>query len=176
MDSYFKWLLDIVECPWEFSVLMEKLDSRDFVSRIKYDENRAADGLELRHRYLEQYGDIEHENAGEFYEEFMMRKCSVLEMMVALACRIEDDIMFDPEMGDRTSTWFWIMISNLGLDGMDNEHFDNENVDQVLNVFLGRTYFMNGTGGLFPLKRPKVNQRRVEIWYQMSEFLVENFG
>jgi hypothetical protein len=34
---------------------------------------------------------------------------------------------------------------------------------------------MNGTGGLFPLKMPKVNQRRVEIWYQMSAFIEENF-
>ena len=34
---------------------------------------------------------------------------------------------------------------------------------------------MNGTGGLFPLKRPRVNQRRVEVWYQMSEYLMENY-
>ena len=168
MDLYFKWLCEVVDCPPEYTDLLQKLDSRVFTWRIRNDSNRAQDGLALRSRFIDETG-------AKVTEEIFMRPCSVLEMMVALACRIEDDIMFDPSYGDRAPQWFWIMVSNLGLDGMDNEHFDNENVDQVLNVLLGRSYFMNGTGGLFPLKRPKVNQRRVEIWYQMSEFLVENF-
>jgi hypothetical protein len=88
---------------------------------------------------------------------------------------MEDDIMHDPSLGDRSPEWFWVMISNLGLDRMDDENFDLRYVDDVLNVFLNRTYFMNGTGGLFPLKIPKVNQRRVEIWYQMSAFIAENY-
>ena len=169
MDGYLKWLADQVDCPEQYSRLIEKLDSRVFSWSIHNDANRAGDGIALRGRYIDETG-------AEATEKIFMHPCTVLEMMVALACRIESDIMFDPALGDRTPQWFWIMIENLGLDGMDNEHYDDENVNHILNTLLGRTYFMNGSGGLFPLKRPKHNQRRVEIWYQMSEFLVENFN
>ena len=168
MVTYFEWLIGLVDCPPEYTRLMEKLDSRDFTWLNPMDSHRAQDGISLRGKYLDQTGA----NAT---EEIFMHPCSVLEMMVALACRIDDDIMFDPEYGDRAPEWFWIMISNLRLDGMDNENFDNNNVDHILNVFLNRTYFMNGTGGLFPLKQPKMNQRRVELWYQMNSYLNENY-
>lgn len=170
MDSYFEWLLRIIDCPDCYRKLMEKLDSRQFTWTIRMDENRAEDGLALRDKFLDEYGYTPDQS------DIFIRPCSVLEMMVALACRIDDDIMFDPAYGDRAPEWFWIMITNLGLDGMDNDNFNNQNVDEILNVFLARTYMMNGTGGLFPLKHPNFNQRRVEIWYQMSSFLGENFN
>ena len=168
MDLYFRWLLNLIDCPEEYTTLMEKLHSRDFHSPVPMDINRIEDGLALRSMFVDESGFQDGE------EDLLRKPCSVLEMMVALACRMEDDIMADADMGDRAPLWFWTMISNLGLDGMDNDHFDNENVDHVLNVLINRTYFMNGSGGLFPLKIPKMNQRRVEIWYQMNQWLSEN--
>ena len=168
MDLYFEWLLEQVDCPENYRKLMDKLYSRPFTFSIKRDENRVGDGLALRDRFADEYGDVR-------YEDIPHGECSVLEVLIALACRMEDDILHDPELGDRSPEWFWMMITNLRLDRMDDEHFDAHNVDDILNVFLNRTYFMNGTGGLFPLKLPKVNQRRVEIWYQMSAFIDENF-
>ena len=168
MEGYFEWLLDTVDCPPHYSRLMRKLHSREFFWRLPLDANRASDGISFRGRYIEEMNP-------QATEEVFMHPCSVLEMMVALACRIENDIMFDPALGNRSGMWFWIMIENLGLDGMDDDHFDNENVDHIINVFMQRTYFNNGNGGLFPLKRPKENQRKIEIWYQMSAFLEENF-
>lgn len=168
MNGYLQWLAEQVDCPEHYSRLFEKLFNRTFTWRIVNDVNRAGDGIALRGRYIDETG-------AQATEDIFMRPCSVLEMMIALACRIEDDIMFDPALGDRAPQWFWMMIQNLKLDGMDDDNFDDENVNNILNVFLDRTYFMNGSGGLFPLKRPKHNQRRVEIWYQMSEYLVENF-
>ena len=169
MDLYFEWLLEQVDCPDHFRKLMKRLYDRPFIFSISMDGNRASDGLALRDRFASEYGDDLR------YSDVRKDGCSVLEMMVALACRMEDDIMHDPSLGDRSPEWFWVMISNLRLDRMDDENFDLRYVDDVLNVFLNRTYFMNGTGGLFPLKIPKVNQRRVEIWYQMSAFIAENY-
>ena len=169
MDLYFEWLLEQVDCPEHFRKLMWRLYERTFIFSIPMDGNRAADGLDLRYRFAEEYGPELR------YTEVKTGECSILEMMVALACRMEDDIMHDPELGDRSPEWFWIMISNLQLDGMDNDNFDIENVDRVLNIMLNRTYFPNGSGGLFPLKIPKTNQKRVEIWNQMSAFIEENF-
>jgi hypothetical protein len=49
-------------------------------------------------------------------------------------------------------------------------------ITMVLDVLLQRTYTNKGVGGLFPLKRSKNDQRKVEIWYQLQEYLAENSG
>jgi len=38
-----------------------------------------------------------------------------------------------------------------------------------------RRYSKTGKGGLFPLKHPKKDQTEVEIWYQMQQYVMENF-
>lgn len=167
-DLYFEWLMAQVDAPENYRMLLEKLHARTFTWRMHQDANRAQDGMDLRARFIEETGS-------KVDESVFMKPCSVLEMMIALACRMDSDILFDPAYGDRSPEWFWIMIDNLMLDGMDDEHFDAQNVDNVINVLLDRRYFMNGTGGLFPLKLPVLNQRRVEIWYQMNSWVNENF-
>jgi hypothetical protein len=97
--------------------------------------------------------------------------CSVLEMMIALAIRCEENIMDDPLIGDRTRQWFWSMISSLGLSGMTDTRFDNKSVDRVLETFLDRDYKPNGEGGLFTIKRCEKDLRKVEIWYQLLWYL-----
>ena len=49
-----------------------------------------------------------------------------------------------------------------------------ENIDEILNKFIDRTYRASGYGGLFPLRHSKEDQRKVEIWYQMAAYLIEN--
>jgi hypothetical protein len=39
---------------------------------------------------------------------------------------------------------------------------------------IWRTYDRRGHGGLFPLQRSNRDQRRVEIWYQLSEYLLQD--
>jgi len=169
MDDYLKWLMGLVDVPPTYSDLMIHLNSIDFTWLIRNDVNRAADGLNLRARYYDETGT--HCTA-----EVFMHPCSVLEMMVALACRIEDDIMFDPALGNRSSEWFWIMLNNVGLNGMDNRFYDESTVDRVIKTVLNRSYSVDGRGGLFPTRSGGRNQRRIEIWYQMCNFLNENFS
>ena len=102
--------------------------------------------------------------------------CSVLEMMLALSIRCEEHIMDDPEIGNRTGEWFWIMIVNLGLGSMDDTRYDEEYVDDILDKFLNREYDADGTGGLFPVRNPRYAQydlRNVDIWYQLNWYLQE---
>ena len=85
------------------------------------DADRAEDGINLRYRFGYENG----------YESAMIasylddRPCSVLEMMVALSMKMEEQIMDDPDIGDRTSVWFWKMIDNLGLGTMHDGIIDN---------------------------------------------------
>ena len=169
-NLYFEWLCLEVGVGEDYWTMMGFLFNREFTWSISNDDNRAADGLALRERFVEESAFME--------EVDISGPCSVLEMMVALAERMDMDIMYDPELGDRSAEWFWVMVTNLGLDRYDDGSLDSktgEEIDHILDVLVGRTYFMNGTGGLFPLKNPVFNQRRVEIWYQMNAYIIENF-
>jgi hypothetical protein len=44
-----------------------------------------------------------------------------------------------------------------------------------LAVLNKREYFPSGKGGLFPLENPREDQTKVEIWYQMHAYVMENY-
>jgi hypothetical protein len=94
--------------------------------------------------------------------------------MVALSMRCEEQIMNDPNVGDRTGQWFWNMIVNLGLGGMDDRRFDESYADEVLDRFMNREYAPDGKGGLFTIENRREDMRSMEIWYQMNHYL-ENY-
>ena len=95
-------------------------------------------------------------------------------MLIALAQRLEFETALS-KWEKSTAQWFWVLINNLGLDTFTDENFDMEAVQEKVQIFLDRKYEKNGEGGLFPLKNPKEDQRRIEIWYQMSAYLFENY-
>ena len=103
--------------------------------------------------------------------------CSVLEMLIALAQRIEY-ILADPVFDDRTQQWFWGMIENLGLEPFANNDFyaveKKYHNNIILDRLLERRYLRTGTGGLFPLRTVHEDQTKIEIWYQMMAYLDEN--
>ena len=94
----------------------------------------------------------------------------MLEMLVSVAISCEE-IMDDPQIGNRTGQWFWNMIVNLGLGSMIDSRFDKEYVDEVVRRFLNRQYDPDGTGGLFTIRNCDVDLRTVEIWYQLCWYL-----
>lgn len=162
--EYFEWIYDLV-C-WDqrksFRMLLDALDSVEFTYDIEMDENRAQDGIDLRYRF----GDAAN------YPDSIIRKylddhhCTVLEMMVALAVRYEEHIMWDADLGDRTNVWFWEMLNNLGIAHMSDDHFNMHRLDAVIERLLARKYAPDGTGGLFRIPGCLVDLRDVEIWYQ----------
>ena len=169
INEYFEWLFNLV-CGRRYSKrvsfrrLLSYLHSITFSYSIKKDANRAADGVDLRYRFaLEQgYADT---------PECLDGPCSVLEMMVALSIRCEETIMDDPNIGDRTSQWFWGMITNLGLGSMIDDRFDRQYVDDVITRFLNRKYDPDGKGGLFRIKNCMYDLRKIEIWNQLCWYL-----
>ena len=103
--------------------------------------------------------------------EFASESCSVLEMMIALAIRLEEHIMHDPDIGDRTAMWFWGMLDSMGLSEMDDSEFNLAYVEAVVQRFLDRDYRPDGKGGLFTIEECKYDLRKVEIWYQACWYL-----
>lgn len=162
-NEYFDWMYNLVDGRQYSSLLME-LHNIEFRYIIPHDENRADDGISLRYRFALQSGF-------EDYIEHLDGPCSVLEMMIALAIRCEEDIMDDPRYGDRTRQWFWKMVVSLGLGSMTNDRFDRDYVRDRIDIFLNREYEPNGKGGLFTIKNCEYDLRDVEIWYQLSWYL-----
>lgn len=170
-SRYFEWLCGIVFDRRylegrSYSKLFELLHSVDFEVLIGMDQNRAEDGIDLRYRFGDEKGYIQAMIAS----LIDIVPCSVLEMMVALSFQCEN-IMDDPEKGNRLSKWFWIMIDNLGLGSMDDNNFDDEFARFVIFRFLNREYSSNGEGGLFVINDCKYDLRDVEIWHQMCWYL-----
>lgn len=170
VDGYFEWLLRIIRFE-DTAIYWKTLDllfHRPFHSDIPCDDNREADGLALRGRFMEETGEY-------LVGQGLISSCSVLEMMVALAIRIEFGSMHDPDYGDRTAFWFWGMFENLGLDRFDDYRFDVESVNNIVDIFLERRYDRNGRGSLFTINDRKIDMRREELWYQAQRFLAENY-
>jgi hypothetical protein len=94
-------------------------------------------------------------------------------MVVALSRRMSF------ESGLDTDYWFWRLMDNLNLRQYVDEIYDEDVVlivEETLNIVLNRTYHADGNGGLFPMIHPGKDQRQVELWYQMSQYLMENIN
>lgn len=173
-DSYFQFLMRLIdnERPQpparNYGVLLRYMYNMDFEYIISLDENRAYDGLNLRYLFSTDapfnYNDI---------LDTLDDSCSILEMIIGLAHRIETDITCEPDGIDRTSEWFWQMISSLGLEDMTDFNFNSDKVIDILRRFLNRRYAKNGRGGLFTVNNYDGDMRDIEIWYQANIWLNE---
>lgn len=137
----------------------------DFKPTIKGDINRAKDGESLREKY--------EEDTGENCE--LLSGCSMLEMMVALAIRCEEQIMFDPDQGDRTALWFWEMFDNFGFSEMNDDWFNEQEFYDIIWHFNTQTYCPDGYGGPFYICGFEGDMRKIELWYQLGYYLEEKF-
>jgi hypothetical protein len=90
-------------------------------------------------------------------------------MLVGLSRRLA----FETE-GD-VPYWFWHLVNNMGLLGFnDRSKFPQQEVEDRTSIVIWRTYDPDGNGGLFPLRGTRNDQRKVEIWYQLSEYLLQD--
>lgn len=165
--EYFNWICELIHCKGRrtrsYNKLLRYLYDVDFTYLIDLDENRAQDGLDLRERF-------EYETKRTLIPYLGDKQCSVLEMLVALALRCEEQIMDNAEE-NRLGEWFWGMIENLGLGRMSDSKFDLTHVMQSIDIFLNREYSPDGEGGLFTIEETKYDLTKIEIWYQMCWYL-----
>lgn len=172
-EAYLTWLYSLVSSVQNTNPsnnhwnLLRVLYSTAFSGFVPNDDNRSADGKDLRIEFLQTTGYPLHDPYGTWFD----LDCSIFEMILALARRaaFEDESLGSPV------EWFWRMIHNLELDSYTDDIFEiaiHEEVIEVLDRLNRRTYSRNGSGGLFPLKSTKVDQRNVELWTQMSAYLL----
>lgn len=170
-DQYFEWLCGRVVSlraknpEYTHWKLLRQLYSTPFEWYIPNDDNRVAHGLELRVMWVRET----HQDVPD--RDWLELSCSVLEVLVALS----DRLVF--EAGGSVGPWFWKLVENLGIAKYTDDIYEisiEEEVDEVLDRLINRTYDRDGSGGLFPLRQDPRDQRKVEILYQMSSYLLEN--
>lgn len=167
-ELYFEWLysqvaeVEAADPSLTYWKLLKKLFTREAFSLVPNDDNRLEDGKKLRFEFLRE------NRIGTSNYEWADLGCSVFELMVGLSRRLSFEAEGAPHY------WFWKMIENLKLlPYSDNRPFPEDLVDDIIDVLLNRTYKKNGRGGLFPLRHTTNNQREIELWYQMAEYVQE---
>lgn len=166
--AYFNWLYAKVcdvrstSKSKQFEILLQELHRTEFTWIVTGDDNRAEDGRDLREEFYEM-------STVDADEDWFNEGCSVLEMLIALARRAAF------ETGESTEKWFWLMLENLGLSKLsDNKKPNRDAIKNTLEIFVWRMYDELGHGGIFPLRETEYDQRYVELWYQLSEYLWQN--
>ena len=159
LDDYFEWLYSQIDDEgYGFTKLLSMLQDMDYYYSVDYDENRASDGENLRWYYVNDGGN----------DRIMewAHCCTVLEMMFALALKMENIT----GEGD-VSYWFWQMMDNVGLSYMTDRKFDSDQVYGRISNFLDREYEPDGQGNIFYIPDCADDLRRVETWKQMCWYL-----
>lgn len=169
-DLYFEWLYQNIGAvrnrnpARSYWLMAKQLYTKPFSWIIPNDDNREADGKELRCEFVDQCG-IE-----EVDPMWMDLECSMFEMLIALARRASFESSGEP--GD----WFSKFLENLELKQYTDQAYNSDaewKIDAVTDRVIFRTYKRNGVGGLFPLQNARKDQRKVEMWYQLSSYLLE---
>ncbi len=99
------------------------------------------------------------------------------------------DDRFVMDYGEKSGVVAILSIPSINISAPIFEIGSLDQVDMILDRMVERTYKRNGEGGLFPLRGPKCcgdvlieegvyplrDQRGVEIWYQMCDWMLENY-
>lgn len=180
IPTYFEWLKNTVD-PFvgrgTHECFFNALHSMAYVPIMELDRNREMDGLGLRDVYIRGYG-IDSSDSDLVVDS----PCSVLEFLVSLANKM--DYIYSPTETRHLSALFWEIMGNIGLDYSSTTDSDaqkdpsmfHDRIQSAIDMVQNRTYQPDGTGNLFPLKNPKEDQRNVEVWYQMNQYLIEKMG
>lgn len=163
--QYEKWLINKINPNHkkEYNKLLHHLHCTPFRWFVPNDDCRESDGKILRDEFCIHYS---------FRYSKVPETASILEVLIALAERLSWTIGVM-----NTSQSFWMMLKHLEISSFTDDKYDGNDVviTNILEYFLRRDYDFYGRGGLFPLKNPKEDQRKVEIWYQMNAYILENY-
>lgn len=159
-EKYFEWLVSQVDVRKSESYLelFAQLHEKFFAWIVPNDDNRVGDALDLRHEFLREDWHL------------LQFGVSILEVIIALSRRLAFN------GGGKAELWAWQLLKNLRLTKFGDPLTDraHNQIDDILEGLIWRTYHSNGQGGFFPLKHPDKDQTKVEIWYQMSAYILEH--
>lgn len=179
---YLEWLLRLINADnyqgKSYIKLCSLLNKIPFNPIMKLDVNRNSDVQSLlRETYIQSQSDWYRLNNDEIME-LPTWPVSFLELIISLAMRIDLDFMREINGIDNTRIYFWVLVRNLGFLSFDDDDWNEDSIISVvnrLNIVQERKYDFNGNGGLFPLENAEIDQRNVQIWNQLCQFVSQKF-
>ena len=145
--------------PDGYKDLCGKLDEIHFHSDIRDDNNRIDDAIYFREEILEEYVD---------------EPPSVLLVLVALLDRMS--LMLDNEYS--VKDLLEECISNADLGWYSDDHTEKlptwtNRVESEVERVLNRGIDSNGNHGWFPTQRYFGNQKKLSLWKQMNNYVMD---
>lgn len=174
---YFRWLcnrIGIEDYPGKrYFILANDLWCMEWLSINPLDQNREIEALNLRKNYI-------MNSEADPYVIGDLGVAKVLEVLIAIAGKMVE-LLADSDINDNTEErWFFEMASNAGLCIMEDERYlEHEGLfvtHEAMERVIERSYRRDGVGGLFPLTKPKNDQRKCELWYQMNQYILEKYA
>ena len=182
--SYLEWLESFTidetvddDRRLTYHKLLKTLWDIPFKPLLGNDDDRAAEGLELRSRY--NFILDKNSGGGNFTPpdvDAIFGECRVLEMLVALSMRMYD-LMQDMGIYNSVSRWFWEIMSNVGFDVLNDDTWNESDMSAFSNkqfvrysceeIMQGFGQAIGKKGGWFFLE----DWNTIEIWYQMHRYL-----
>lgn len=180
--EHYKYITPPYE-EYTYFNLARKLHQAPYKVLTTLDDNSMSDVKMLRYWYANRHSNYKD------YSGIAKPGASLLEVLIALVQRFDTDVMMNPDGEDRSARWFWLIMNNTALDIFNDSYFSPTMNDDgryeydttgdkicsgIIENIINRTYEFSGEGGCFPLKNPKSDQRKVDLWHQMHAFFVEN--
>lgn len=170
-DRYTFWLSDIIGgAKYHSMTLQTLLDIEFYSNNHEMDKNRMSDAIALRRSYIEK-NKIQD-------DKFYYTSPSVLEVLIALIVRIENDILSE-ENNISSEYLFNMFLENLNIDFIyDWDWNDTQEtyIRERVSEFLDRKYNPDGSNGnIFVINNPPkdLDLRKKDIWTQLQWWLRE---
>lgn len=166
-ENYLRWLESQIRdehgnANKTYGDLMRLMFEKEFVWSVPHDDNRVADGLDLR-------PDFCHDHGIPIDSLSYLGPVSFLEVLIALSRRMAF------AAGGQPHVWAWHFLNNLELHRMPDPLSKRKakQANMIMDVCINRTYQPDGVGGFFPLAWPDDDQTQIELWYQMAAYINE---
>jgi hypothetical protein len=167
-EDYLRWLEPQIRDDgnqgrsyWD---LLRTMYEKEFKEFVPNDDNRIVDGLDLRVEFCH----TQHIRLNSLKN---LGPCTFLEVLIGLSRRLAF------AAGGTPVGWAWQLVINLELHKMFDQlsHRKVNQVNDILNGVIDRTYQPDGYGGFFPLVHSDEDQTGVELWYQMAAYIDEMY-
>ena len=161
LEAYLGWLEPQVGVNHQsrtYNGLLQLMARKEFVWLVPNDDNRIADGLDVRREFFNEIG-----------LEGDLGPCCFLEVLVGLSRRLAFDA------NGSASGWAWQLIENLELHKFPDPVGERKasRINEIMDTVIWRTYQPDGQGGFFPLAWPEYDQTKVELAYQWAYYINE---
>lgn len=145
---------------------MSALDKIIFVPYLERDTARVNDVYNFR----DEFSELKR-------RQIPNTSASVLEVLVCLSRKIDRDILYDSEKGDRSSTWFWMLMQNTHLLDLTDDVYKQYPQDAEYRIrrwaeeWMYRKYSEYNTG-LFIFRKPVKNLNKLDLWSQTNKYIM----